>query len=67
MPDAAYVGFLDLLKTNVTNYIGAILITDFSGVPVEFRCTHPDMRIPGHVDHPFRRDVDHPFRRDVDH
>jgi len=41
MLDGPYVGFLDLLKTNVTNYIGAVLVTDFSGVPVEFRCTHP--------------------------
>ena len=42
MPDGAFVAFVDLLPTKAgTGFIGAALVTDFHGVPVEFRCTHP--------------------------
>jgi hypothetical protein len=42
MPDGAFIAFIDLLPTKVgTGFIGAVLVTDFHGVPVEFRCTHP--------------------------
>jgi len=42
MASIEYVAFLDLLPGKAgTSYIGAVLVTDFLGVPVEFRCTHP--------------------------
>lgn len=43
MPDTTvHIAFLDLLKGQPeTSYIGAVLVTDSLGVPVEFRCTHP--------------------------
>jgi len=42
VPDAGFVVFLDLLPTKTgTGFVGAALVTDFHGVPVEFRCTHP--------------------------
>lgn len=42
MPDGAFVVFVDILPTKAgAGFIGAALVTDFHGVPVEFRCTHP--------------------------
>ena len=41
MGEAQYAAFLDLIKKPDTNYVGAVLVTDFFGVPIEFRCTHP--------------------------
>ena len=42
MPELKYAAFLNLLKNKgESNYIGAVLVTDFFGVPNEFRCTHP--------------------------
>lgn len=36
------LGFLALYETPTHDgYLGAILVTDFQGVPQEFRCTHP--------------------------
>lgn len=36
------IGFLALYETlSHDGYLGAILITDFKGIPQEFRCTHP--------------------------
>jgi len=36
-----YLGFMSLKENAGGNYIGAVLVTDMSGVPQEFRCTHP--------------------------
>ena len=37
-----YLSFLSIEKTeNKNGYLGAILVTDTRGVPVEFRCTYP--------------------------
>ena len=42
MDAGQYVAFLSLIKNkSETNYMGAVLVTDFFGVPMEFRCTHP--------------------------
>lgn len=42
METPIYLGFLSLEETvNKDGYIGAILVTDLQGVPLEFRCTHP--------------------------
>ena len=36
------LGFLSLHETpNKDGYLGSILITNFQGIPQEFRCTHP--------------------------
>ena len=35
------VGFLTLHETEKAGYTGSFLITDFKGIPIEFRCTHP--------------------------
>lgn len=35
------IGFLTLHETEGTGYIASFLITDFKGIPIEFRCTHP--------------------------
>jgi len=36
------LGFLSIYETNSNDgYIGSLLITDFQGIPQEFRCTHP--------------------------
>jgi hypothetical protein len=36
------LGFLALYETSAHDgYLGAILVTDFQGIPQEFRCTHP--------------------------
>ena len=36
------IGFLALFETeDKQGFLGAILITDFKGIPQEFRCTHP--------------------------
>ncbi len=34
------IGFLTLEQTSTDGFIGAILVTDSTGVPQEFRCTH---------------------------
>lgn len=34
-------GFLTLHETEKAGYTGSFLITDFKGIPIEFRCTHP--------------------------
>lgn len=34
------IGFLTLHETDGDDYLGAYLITDFEGLPKEFRCTH---------------------------
>lgn len=35
------MGFLDVLETTEKGgYTGALLVTDLSGIPLEFRCTH---------------------------
>ena len=34
------IGFLTLHETDSDDYLGAYLITDFEGLPKEFRCTH---------------------------
>jgi len=39
--DAQYLGFMSLKENAKGGYIGAVLVTDMSGVPQEFRCTHP--------------------------
>ena len=37
-----HLSFLTIEKTeNKGGYLGAILITDTRGVPIEFRCTYP--------------------------
>lgn len=37
-----YLGFLSLFLTmDKTGFLGATLVTDSQGVPIEFRCTHP--------------------------
>lgn len=35
------VGFLTLHNIEGTGHLGSLLITDFKGIPLEFRCTHP--------------------------
>ena len=35
------VGFLTLHNINGAGYLSSFLITDFKGIPIEFRCTHP--------------------------
>ncbi len=35
------IGFLTLHETEKAEYIASFLITDFKGIPIEFRCTHP--------------------------
>jgi hypothetical protein len=34
------IGFLTLHETENDGYLGSFLITDFKGIPIEFRCTH---------------------------
>lgn len=34
-------GFLTLIENEDAEYQGSVLITDFKGIPLEFRCTHP--------------------------
>ncbi|UCH02182.1 MAG: hypothetical protein JSV20_10350 [Candidatus Bathyarchaeota archaeon] len=34
------IGFLTFHSID-ESYVGAVLVTDFKGVPMEFRCTHP--------------------------
>lgn len=42
METPSHIAFLSLEETkNKEGYLGAILVTDLSGVPLEFRCTHP--------------------------
>lgn len=37
-----HLAFLDYLETpRKDGYLGAVLVTDATGLPVEFRCTHP--------------------------
>ncbi len=38
---AKTAGFLTLHESPDTGFRGSILITDFKGIPLEFRCTHP--------------------------
>ena len=43
---AKSVGFLAMHNLENTEYLGSFLITDFKGIPIEFRCTESVKRNP---------------------